>query len=212
MKKLLNILMIAMIYLSFCGKSCVDENEQTAWQTRQVEMAKDTIREEFESDYLSEEARQAAEVNAMQKLKDLADYMEIYADQSLDSAFRNKAGEMIRDLFESENSRVFLGQINNDKLIYLSVKEFLKEGFGAGIDRVEISFDSVRVADPLHKSGEYLYAGKLIAYQTVIKNQEKDSIISPARSTMIDFISRKQLKIIGKDTLAVWETFLGNME
>jgi hypothetical protein len=212
MKKLLNILMIILIYLSFCGKSCTDEDVKTTWQTKQAEMAKDTIRVEFESDYLTEEARYAAEASALQKLNDLADYTEIFSDQSLDTAFREKAGEMIRKIFISEDVRLSFGQMKNKKMKYVSLDEFLKKGFGDKIRKTEIIFDTIRVLEPLQKSDESTYSGKLAAFQTIVLYHTTDSIISSSKPITIHFISSKQNKIIGTDTLRVWEVSLGGLE
>ena len=88
MKRLFNILILCSVYLMFCSKSCTDENVRTSWDEDQVIAVKDSIRGEFEADFLDEEARYTAEMNAVSKLKDLADYVNIYADKSLDSNFR----------------------------------------------------------------------------------------------------------------------------
>jgi len=212
MRKLSNILILSIIYLVFCGKSCENENEQTAWQEQEVTAARDSIRDEFETDYLSEEARYAAGVKAIQELNDLADYVEIYTDVSMDSLFREKAGEMIRGIFISKDNKLSFGQVKNKKMKSVFLEEFLEEGFGDDIKKTEIIFDSIRVLEPLQKSDESTYSGKLAAYQNIILHPMADSIISSANQITIKFISSKQDKIIGKDTLKVWVVSLGDME
>jgi len=212
MKKLLNIVMIILIYLIFCGKSCEDDSAPAPSQQKQVELARDTIQREFEADYLSEEARHAAEINAMQKLHDLADYVEVFSDQSLDSAFREKAGEMIGEMFISEIVRLSFGQMKNNKMKSVSLGEFLKTGFGDDIRKTKVIFDTIRVLEPLQKSDGSTYSGKLAASQTIVLYPSADSIISSSKPITIHFISSKQNKIIGTDTLKVWKVSLGNFE
>jgi hypothetical protein len=212
MKKLFNILIISVIYLVFCGKSCVNDSERTAWQENAVSAAQDSVRGEFESDYLSEEARVAAEMTAIHKLEDLADYLEIFTDVSMDSLFRRKAGEMIRGIFVSEDSRLSFGPMKKEKMKSVTLGEFIDKGFGKNILRTGLVFDSIRVQQPLQKSGGESYSGRLKAQQTVIGYPFTDSIISHSTPVTIEFISSRQLKIVGSDTLKVWTVKLGDLE
>jgi hypothetical protein len=163
-------------------------------------------------DYLSEDARYAAEVRAIQELKDLAGYVEIYTDNTLDSTFSEKAGEMIRGIFISEDARLSFGQIKNAKIKSAVLGEFLKTGFGEEIRKAEVIFDSILVQQPLQKSDESTYAGKLAAFQTIILYPSSGSILTFSNPVTIHFISSKQVKIIGQDTLRVWEIALGDMD
>jgi hypothetical protein len=211
MKKLFNILILCLIYLVFCGKSCVDDSGRLAGQEKQVSTAKNSIRDEFESGYLSEDARNAAEVKAMQQLRDLADYIEMYSDVTTDSLFRVKAGEMIREMFVSEDSKLSFGQVKNKKMKSVALQEFLQEGFGDKIKKAEVIFDSIRVLEPLKKSGEEVYSGELVAFQTVSSSEPGNSN-SIANPVTIHFVSVKRSKIIGKDTLKVWQVLFKDME
>ncbi len=212
MKKLLNILMIILIYFIFCGKSCEDDSAPAPWQQRQAELAKDTLRVEFETDYLSEEARHAAEINAIQKLHDLADYVEVFSDQSLDSAFREKAGEMIGEMFISQDNLLLFMLDSKGKMKQVTLEEFLEKGFGGNYLKAEVNFDSILVTKPLEKSGAELYSGKLAAFQTVVLHSSGKSTNSYSLLVINNFISFRQIKVIGQDTLKVWKVSLGNFD
>jgi len=82
-----------------------------------------------------------------------------------------------------------------------------REGF-----QTMVIFDSIRVHQPLQISDETTYSGKLAALQTIILYPSADSILSISTPVTIHFISSKQAKIIGKDTLMVWEVGLGDMD
>ena len=86
----------------------------------------------------------------------------------------------------------------------VTVGKFLAEGFGEGISKATVVFDSVRVLEPLNKSGTGSYSGRLAAYQTVICTSSADSVLSDQQPVIVDFTSVKHEKVIGNDTLKVW--------
>lgn len=211
MKRIINILIIIVLYVVFCGKSCEDDSERISRQSQQAILARDSIRKEFETDFLAEEARCAAEVQAVQKLSDLADYVEVFADVTLDSLFREKAGEMIREMFVSEKVRLTFDPERRELARRMSVDEFLKDGFGKRILWADIRFDSVMILKSPEKSAQGYYLGKLVASQLLICHTQADSI-SSLYKVSIDFISSKRKKFFGTDTLNVWVVSLGDME
>lgn len=212
MERSLKILVFFLLYLLLSSRSCDDDTTVTDWQQRQAELAKDSIRMELEVDQLSDEAREAAELNAIKKLKDLEDYIKIYMDKSLDSVFRDKAGEMIRGLFISEDIQLSFDQSKHNKEKAPTLKQFLEKEFMESALRSEVTFNSIRVIAPLQKSGDDIYSGKLTAYQTVIEFREADSLITPLLPITIEFTSYRKNKIIGQNTLMVWELKLGDMK
>jgi hypothetical protein len=211
MKKLFNILILCLIYLVFCSKSCSDDSDIQVVQEKQAIAARDSIRDEFETGYLSEDARNGAEVKAMQELNDLTDYVEIFTDSSLDRLFREKAGEMINNMFDSKDSRISFYAFSNKKLNTCTLNEFLTNGQRKNDITMKLAFDSIRVAVPLQKSGEDIYSGRLSAFQTVSYSGPENSY-SISYPVSINFVSVKRSKIIGKDTLKVWEVLFKDME
>jgi hypothetical protein len=212
MYKKFKILFYLLAYFILCGKSCVDERSHIAWEEKQAEMARDSIRFDFEAENLSENARFAADIIASQKLKDISDYLKFFTDVSMDSLFREKAGEMISKEFISKENQLSFGPVKNNEMKAITLEEFMEKAFGKDILRSEVIFDSVSLLEPLQKTGEEIYSGKLSAYQTVFLYLATDSIISPTIPITIEFISSKRNKIIGEDTLNVWEVSLGAME
>jgi hypothetical protein len=82
-----------------------------------------------------------------------------------------------------------------------------EELFYPGIDPVEpfsdmpILLDSIWVTQPLHMAGTEFYKGKLGFREVVSARYTKE----------VEILAVKQTKIIGPDTLKVWQVFLGNM-
>ena len=158
MRKLPYILFLFVLYLAFCGKSCVDDSDRIAWQEKTANATKDSIRSEFEAGKLTEESRFAAEITAIQKLKDLSDYLKIYTDVSMDTVFRAKAREMTRGMFISEESKLSFGPMRKSKMRSSTLGKFIENGFGEDILKSALIFDSITVAEPLRKTGE-TYSG-----------------------------------------------------
>jgi len=213
MKKLLYILMIFSIYMILCGRSCEDDGSRIQqMQEEQAMMARDSIILEFDTESLSEEACRAEEAEAMQHLADLSDYMKIYTDRAMDSTFRGKAAEMIRRMFVSDDVMLSFGPVKKEKMKQVTVKEFLEDGFGDEYIKAAIRFDSIRVIQPIEKSGDELYSGRLAANQIIIEYHETDTIISHSLPITVEFISSRKIRTIGRDTLQLWELKLGDMK
>lgn len=205
-------MIITLLGFLLCGKSCVDDNERILWQEKEARIIKDSIRGEIEADYLAEEARFAAEISAMHKLQDLSDYLKIYSDRSIDSVFRQKAGEMIRDIFISGDTRLSFDNIRSKKKKGMALKDFLANGFDEESTYTEIIFDFIQVIDPLHRSGANLYEGKIACYQNLSFFTATDTLETPSQAITVKIYSSRTNKIFGNDTLHVWAVFLGDME
>ncbi len=208
------ILIFILLYLLLSSRSCDDDSDMIKHQESRTNQAKESILKVFEADNLSDAALEAAEINAINKVQDLADYVNIYTDNSLDTLFREKAGVMIRGLFISEDACLSFNNLRskNKKMKAISLNEFLNKDFGDAITRVRLSFDSVQVKNRLQKKSEDLYSGQLSCRQCFAQYYQSDSIVSDPMPVLIVFHSSRQIKIIGTDTLTIWEVRLGDME
>jgi hypothetical protein len=211
MKRLLNILFVLCLYLILCSKSCSDDTGQVLKQEEEVSAAKDSIRSEFEAGYLSEEARFASEIKAVQELKDFADYIKIYTNNSVDSLFREKAREMIRNIFISDDARLSFGIVKNKKVKSFTLGKFLEKGFRE-VTSADVVFDSITVWQPLQKTGTESYTGALRGSQKVTFYAGKDTIAFLPGVITVEMFATRTVKIFGTDTMHVWSVSLGNMD
>nr|NQU91967.1 hypothetical protein [Bacteroidota bacterium] len=99
MSKYLQISIIILVLFVGYAPSCVDEEAIAIREEAILTEARNDIRTEFETDYLTEASLFAYEATAKQKLSDIADYFHILTDTSLDLSFRTKADEMIQSSF-----------------------------------------------------------------------------------------------------------------
>ena len=174
-------------------------------------MARDNIRETFGADYLSEESKYATELTAMQNLSDLADYLEVFADASYDTVFRQKAADLIRDMFVSDDALLSFGPLRNEKLTRVSLEKFFKKGFGKDVKSVEMTFDPIKVGVPLSKSGQEVYEGTINTTQKLTLHTLSDSSKSYESLVVIPILATQELKIFGTDTLKTWTVRFGDM-
>ena len=80
----------------------------------------------------------------------------------------------------------------------------------AGSDVIRVFFDSIRVAEPLQRSGTAEYLGALGCLQATAGHAPGDTLTG-RRDIRIEVHAVRIPKVFGSDTLRVWEVWLGNM-
>jgi hypothetical protein len=212
MKKFLVISVSLLAFLLFSSKKCSSPGEEdAAREDIALKTELDSINKEFKADYLSGQSIDAFEVKAKQKLADLADYLRIYSDPSLDKSFRDHTRKMIIDLFLSDTVRVMLKPSAEQKEENLSITGFLKLFPVSGKNPMEIVFDSVVLSEPLHRVDELNYKGSLEFLCRYEDPGSPDKRFSCSVSKKIDIIAVKVKKQFGNDTLRIWQILLGNI-
>ena len=106
MNRYLFLFVISVIYLICSARSCNDRDDVAAGEQRSLSMVRDSVKNESGVEFLSDEAIRGLEVTAGEKLRDLADYLQIVNDTNADPVFRKKAAVMVSTLFISGNSRI----------------------------------------------------------------------------------------------------------
>lgn len=188
MKRLLRISALLLLYCLSTAKSCDDREENdAAGEQAMVTAARDSIRSAISTESLSEETLRGFEESARQKLSDFSDYSRILSDTCLNAAFRQKAADLISDLFINDT----VIKINN------SLGNF--------------KFDSVQVLAPLNKTGNNCYLGQLSFVETTISKYPKSGKSNSQRfsSIYVHLIKRKIL--IGNDTINSWKVYLSKI-
>jgi len=213
MRRLLYIPTLILLYLLFTAKSCDNqERADDVSEQKQITLSQDSIRSNFESDTLSNASLRAFEGMGGMKLADLGDYLMILGDTAVAETFREKAREMIRGLFLSENSVVRLTGQENPGIREVSVNTLLNPVKGNPVISGKIIPDSVRVKQPLKWIGKAIYAGTL-SFAYIPEDKMNKNGPGPASvSGTVDFLVTRHEKNFGKDTLMIWDVFLGNKE
>ncbi|MEI7661011.1 MAG: hypothetical protein WCK34_02375 [Bacteroidota bacterium] len=212
MRRFIKLSAIVLVYFIACGKSCNGPGEDNAKREMdQARRAKDSIASVFSSDSLSQESLRAFELTALYKLSDFSDYLQIIGDSSTGPAFRTKTGEMIRDLFLSENVRFRFAVPGCGEIKELSLEELLQTGLSVQPAGQKMVFDSASVLKKLQMDNDTTCSGRLafcLRYGNPLLPGQKGNRCA-GRS--IDIFAVKCRKIFGSDTLRVWKVFLGDM-
>jgi hypothetical protein len=213
MRKFFYISALVLLYLLVTAKSCDNQEKSDEARDRdRIKLTQDSIRATFESDTLSDAALRAFEGNAIMKLSDFSDYLDILQDTSKAKPFRDKAREMISRLFISEISLIRISKPNGPGRGEYTVRRFLQDAGIGTIPFGRIISDSVRVIQGFVRAGDSMYAGKLsYFYMCSPNNPSEGSGPSPAKGT-VEFFLKQHEKTFGTDTLMIWDVFLGNME
>jgi hypothetical protein len=209
MNRIFNLFFLFALLMVIYAHSCAEEGSYT--EERAITILSDSISSEFEKGNLSESSFNAFEITAKLKLHDFVDYYNTLADTNINSTFRIKAGDLIRDIFVGDSVGIQLsgceisgkGQsVTVDKLItncLLNQKPF---------DRLKI--DSIRQGRLFEKVSDKKYFSTLKFIQI-----EQCSQISVNQNIAIrkevEIYVLKELKLFGSDTLNIWTVHLGRI-
>jgi hypothetical protein len=212
MKRYVIITCSVLAFLLFCSKSCeTTENENAAREEISFKATLDSINKTFEADYLSEQTLRAFEVKAEQKLVDFADYLQIYADKSLDESFKDHARQMILDLFISDSIHIKISISKEEKEMNLTIKEFLRIASASGSNVMGVRIDSLEISEPLHRIDDGRYAGSLKFSQRFKGSSSTNNSLTQSQRKTVDIIAAKIKKQFGNDTLQIWQVCLGDI-
>jgi len=198
--------MLLFIY----APSCVDEEEMARQEEVLLNETRENIRGEFETDYLTETALFAYETTAKQKLSDLSDYLQILMDTELDTSFRVKASEMIKNTFISDNVTVKVAEQNEDPEKGVEIQTLINQGFEDELSTFSFSFDSINLYEPLRRINNTTYSGILRFIQNFTDPTIPEQIIKSS-IRYSDFYVVKEGQVFGTDSLKIWKVRLGEI-
>lgn len=209
----LHIITLLSAFFIFSSDSC-DSTVEERQKREKAQFYKkiETIKEGFATDYLTETSRIAFEEKAKQKLIDFTDYFTMYSDKSLETLFRDKAGEMMLDLFDqSETILEFKLEETGDRM-QMNPEELMENLQMTDHDILLMTSDSVRTYRALERINESTYKGILSYLQCIEGITDKDTILIDVTTMQCDFYVLKVKKNLGMESKKIWQVFLGNME
>jgi len=189
------------------AEDCSDSGHKVSKENSLISMFQD-IEAEFVKDELTSEILSAFEKRAIQKLSDLDDYLNIYADTSLSKEFRLQARQMIKESFNSEMDlqtyfkNIELSEDTLNDIIYYSEKE------GSFITEI----NSIIIKDNFQKQISSSYVGELGFSQ---KNRNN---YSDENTDVKSFILNAKMHVLkiekefGKESQDVWEVYFGEIK
>ncbi|MCH8330179.1 MAG: hypothetical protein IH946_02185 [Bacteroidetes bacterium] len=156
-----------------------------------------SLDEQFKSDVLADEALDAFENRAMQKLEDFYNFVEIIRGSTTDSVLNRQAKRLALNLFSNSDCSIIIPEKEITIIDYLESQR--SEDFG----KLNTSIFNVTVSDPLTLMDDVTFAGKL-SFQ--LQGSKKGSVEQGKKSVFI--MLRKVPKSFGKEEQLIWQVFL----
>jgi hypothetical protein len=159
---------------------------------------------------LAEDNFKAFEQRAVQKLEDLADYLKILSDTTVDIAFKEQARDMALKLFISPDNKMNIRIDNNENSVQTAGTLFKSIETGSyGL----YSFDIINasVNQKLEPSGDFEYKGSIFFKLLIFKPKAGTSSIQNPYNMQCEIKVKKVQKEFGSESKLVWEVYLGNI-
>jgi hypothetical protein len=210
MKRIFQIAAIPLIILLFTAEQCGEAGENQR-QENILSFRKNEIRSNFESGILSDSSLFEYEKAAKQKLGDLADYLRILTDTSMQKPFREKAAEMIRNTYISDSVDIELFFEPGKPVLKMKIGSLIREGLENQLPLYDCNIESIKVVKPFLRVQEESYSTTLSFIQVPVKYHYNNESGQSGSFNMAVLIS-KEIKIFGSDSLSIWKMHFGNME
>lgn len=151
------------------------------------------------------------EGRAVQKVEELAEYIEIISDKDYDSIFRKRAFSMAVKLFKDQDIKIS----NSDKLLsslsILGLNNYLNAVMENGYAKIVVEISNREYVENLSQSKSDAYSGKLLFDQTNYYYKNKNLQKKNTEKKEVDIILVKTEKKFGKKTKSVWNVYLGDI-
>lgn len=210
MNRIYKIAAIPVCVFLFTAEQC-GEGGETSRQENLLNTRKNQIISDFESGFLNESSLFEHEKAAKQKLADVADYLKILTDSSLQQPFREKAAEMIRNCFVSDETEIELSFANGEPVRTMKIGLLIGQALHNQLPMYENKFDSVKVKTSFRRNQEESYSATLGFYQ-VPDNLSLAGANGNLYYCQVPVFIGKETKVFGTDTLSVWGMHFGKME
>lgn len=166
---------------------------------------------EFEKDTLSASSLRAFELRAIQKLQDIAGYVQILSDLSLDKSFRMQARQMMQGIFSDGNNTISTKTFDGGNSLKLTVNQFI-DSVSNQYPKLKVEIYDIQTIQNLHLTNNHVYAGALTFWQTTYRVQKTGNIKLNEEQMLADITLKRVDKEFGNTAKEVWEAFLGNIE
>jgi len=208
MRLLINILSLLMLLVLLSAENCSGPgaNYKEEYREKQISDAYQSIENEFIKDELSIEDLNAFEKRATQKLQDISDYINIYADTSLSLEFRRHAKQMIQENFsEKDDLTIFYKNLEIAEDTVNTVLNYIKYG-----ESFKTEFSSFEIIKHFQKESDLKYSGEIQFTQRISFLIQSDTVVVSFQRR-INILAVKTEKNFGSETQEVWEVYFGEI-
>lgn len=191
------------------AEDCADRNVEVKKENKTTE-AFFEIENCFAEDKLEKEVLSAFEERGVQKLTDLADYVNIYVNPVMPQQFRKQAAQMIDELFNSKNN--VLEFYNTLELKEDTTNNLLYNPELSAPDYYITKVDSLNVTSRFILKTDQVYKGELSFIQDEYQIISGDTLLKNTKLKNMEMVVFKTEKHFGIKSQNVWEVFLGEIK
>lgn len=211
MKLIHSFIILSIIYIALCARTCTDEDEAALRKEREsLYELQDSIKKMFEVGIPDDQQLKSFEAKAKQKLIDFSEYMRIASDSSMDIKLRKQAGEMAERLFVSGESNIkgWSKAIQDSNLLTLNqlIEVSLSQGLRFWIKPVQIN-----VMNHLSCKDDSIFSGTLSFIQDCVPFPITTDPDRLPYGSIIDIYVIRKPKTFGIEVIRVWEIYLGDI-
>ncbi|WPP53042.1 hypothetical protein [Catalinimonas niigatensis] len=194
------LLVLGLLFFAACASTHRERMLEEIADAPLAEMESEALEAQFKAERLSDDELKAFESRAIQKLEDFSDYVNLLADSTLDSVFRQQAVRQALLLFVNEETEI---RMFTDKE---KVGSFL-QSFGKEQQTSEgYVIQGIQVQSPLQPAADRTYQGALSFHQQLAAHNEA------AVSRQAHILLRKVRKSFGEREEWVWEVLIAGIE
>jgi hypothetical protein len=212
------LVMWMMALIAFSLLSCSSSGHKMAMEASQQDSIglKDSIAAvktyEFEKDSLSASSLKAFELRAIQKLYDVADYIQILSDRSIDKSFRIQAKQMMFDVFSDASNTISFSSNPEESLEKISISDFLDKMLASQFPKLKMEINQVKTVQGLQRKDKDTYEGQLTFHQVTYRIDPTRKVKLNEHQMKANISLARITKTFGTTTKEVWIVFLGNTE
>ncbi len=165
---------------------------------------------EFEKDTLSASSLKAFELRAIQKLYDVADYIQILSDRSIDKSFRIQARQMMLGVFSDATNTISFNASVEETLEKISINDFTDKMLAGQYPKLKVEINRVKILQSLQRKNKDTYEGQLIFQQDTYRIDPTKKVKLNEHKMKANIALTRITKSFGATSKEVWIVFLGN--
>ena len=204
MKVFVKILTYLMLLILLSAGTCNEGGNYISSEER-ASLTFKKIEGNFTGNQLLPGELSAFEIKALQKLRDISDYMKIYADSSYPQTFRKQSRQMIQTNFK--NDADLLDFYNHLELREDTVNDLL---IAKGIEgKFNAELESIVISKNLGRESDSVYDGEISFLHRINSVITGDTLAIKSDKFRINIILEKIRKDFGDNTEDVWSVLFG---
>ena len=209
MKRIPQTLLLILLYLVCCSKSCDSDTERRLESEQaQILASQDSVMALFTGKNLDETEMMAFGESGKMKLADLLDYIKMLEKESQSPVFQQQARKMILGLFDNDSVeiRIQTGKSNERKRTTLA--SFLLHQDEMLQHLSLLKADSAWILHPLQADTDTVFRGALGFSLSAAERTNNEPPAEPVTGS-VEIILKQKEKEFGPKKVRVWNVYLG---